>query len=289
MIDEEREQRIVRARWILAAAINSAKTDAGRTQIQDMDLRVHGYAESGYPEDAIVVTGNWNDITRWDDDGGLAVLDNTPSRVARALEGVGVEIEWSDMWDTCEDCSKLIRTTGDSCFWQPSYAMQGGYKICIDCLNFEDYLESVEGPYSNGNSIELDPSEYGYQLIQDDFENGICGGQRADPQRIIKLLSDAGFHRFLLQLDQVQQFDMSFSVWLHDEEADEEDGMGLIRAKRILERGNTDGPDPAEIMKRGLEQASRQADEMRRAGATGTITSTITPDGVTSREVKWGE
>lgn len=289
MSEEEHERLVNRARWILNAALASAKTNSGRTRIEEMNLHLYGYAEPGYPEDAIAVTGNWNDITRRDENGTLVRVDDTPGRVCSALDESGIEIEWSDQWAICGDCSKLVRTSADSYFWQPSSVLIEGSRYCIECLDEEAYLEHLEGKGSRGNSLSIDPSDHSYQLIQDGFQSGMMGGQSASPELIQELLDKAGFQRFILQLESTGQFDMNFSVWLHDEEADEEDGMGLIRAKRVLERGETDGPDPAEAMKRGLKQAGRQADEMRRAGATGTIVSTITPEGVTSREVEMGD
>ena len=153
----------------------------------------------------------------------------------------------------------------------------------MECVDQESHLFSLEGDCSKTNSIfDLDDSEY---VLLEEYERGMHRGQDSDPQLIGNLLTIAGFERWIFNLDSVGQFDAQFSVWLHKEEAEREDGMGLIEAKRALERGKTDGPSVSEAMERGLKQASRQEAELRAQGATGLISSSITPDGATTREV----
>jgi len=54
----------------------------------------------------------------------------------------------------------------------------------------------------------------------------------------------------LFNLDDTGQFDIAFSVWMHNSERDK-----LEIAKRAIEDGNTDGVDPAEVMKNALKNA----------------------------------
>ncbi len=161
---------------------------------------------------------------------------------------------------------------------------------CLECTDVEEHFLSLEGESDEINQIEqFDPSENGYYLIGDDFEHGFYPGQDADPQLIAKLLRGSGFGRFIFNLDSKGQFDIDFSVWLHHDEAGGELGDGLIRAKRVLETGKTDGPSVSGAMERGLQQASQQASELRAEGADGLIYSSVSMDGVETRVVSGEE
>ena len=74
-----------------------------------------GYADgySHIPADQVWVTGNWNERQNWRDrQAGLPPTadDLMPQVLGDALERLGVEIEWHDEWDECQECHRLIRT-----------------------------------------------------------------------------------------------------------------------------------------------------------------------------------
>jgi len=248
-----------------------------------------GYAEPGCtdPEGGVIVLGNWNDVTEWRD-GELHRIDQTMRQVVRIFEALGFEIEWEDCWIACDDCCKLVRTEPDSYGWTPSFVRDDcGHTVCIDCLEEDasSYFEELEES-GKGNSISrLHPSDHGYVEVMGDFESGWHRGQDASPEKISNLLNDAGFERIIINLDSKGQFDIRFSVWMHEEEANADGGMGLIRAKRVLETGETDGPSNADALEAALRESSRQADELRKSGATGIVYSKVSPEGVTTREV----
>jgi len=165
------------------------------------------YAEPGYtqPERGILF-GNWNYF---------------PSAVTSLLEQYGYAIEWSDEWSTCEGCGKAVRTTADSYAWQPSYVILHECEIvCVDCLNGDagEYLESLEDTPTHAlNLPSIDPAQYGYELLQDNFENGFHPGQTDDPKKIYAKLTAEGHSHILFSVDSVGQFDIRFSVWEHKE------------------------------------------------------------------------
>lgn len=266
-------KRIERA---ISAAIDSAKTSQAKSRIEQIQL-FYKYSEPGYdiPRSGVIAAGNWNDITEFDEQTRQSItIDNTVGRLGNVLEKLSVELEWSDEWTTCDDCLGLVRIHPDCWEWTPNFVTNEDCTLCLECLDKEEYLSSIEGYPEQINSIFY-PEEYGYILIQDDFQRGLHYGQNADPRLVADILEKAGFERFLFYLDSKRQFDCSFSVWLHKEEAEADDGEGIILAKQALEREKTDGPSIAAAMKAGFEQASKQADAIQSAGNPGVIVSKV--------------
>ena len=271
--------------WLQEIFERNAKHWISRSNIQSVDLSTCGYKEPGYsdPESGLIARGNWNSATEWDRESNQRKnYDDSPARFAKVLEALDVELQWCDEWIECEECCGLIRCQPDSYGWTPSY-VQGpdGQITCHECIqeDAESYLESLEGRGGNANTLDIDPGDHGYQLIADNFESGFHRGQDADPALIAKLLEEAGFERFIFNIDSKGQFDMRFSVWLHDDEAG---GEGLALAKRVLEQGSTDGPSIAAAMEAQLKAAARQPDP---PGEGGVVVREITPDGVEAKRV----
>lgn len=262
-------------------AARASTTDRQQlSYLEDIEIFSEGYAEPGYenPESGIVVSANWNynDVTG----------DKTMPQLANVLDVLGVAIEWCGEWTDCCECHRALRTSPDSYAWCPSYVCSDGWLTCLECSDVEEHFMNLEGDDGGINQIEqFDPSENGYLLICDDFENGLHPGQDADPKMIAKLLRGSGFKRFIFNLDGKGQFDIDFSVWMHKDEAGGELGEGLIRAKRVLETGRTDGPSVSGAMERGLRESLQQGNDLRAAGETGVIYSKITEDGAETRAV----
>ncbi len=202
-------------------------------------------------------------------------VDDTPARLGKALESIGVEIEWSDEWASCDECSKLVRTSADSHGWQPSYKQDEDGIRCVECIEEDPvgYLQSLEGNASTANTFDsIDPADHGYVLAKDEYEHGFHRGQDASPQLVAKALEAQGITRYLFQIDDddVGQFDMSFSVYVHSDEAEL-----LDRAK--LDEAETDGPSVSGAMERGLREASAKLAQLEGEGVR---YARVTPDGV---------
>ena len=63
-----------------------------RSQLEYIDLHVHGYAEKGYsdPECGIIAVGNWNNVTRWNRETQQREVTSTlPSRLLKIFENSG--------------------------------------------------------------------------------------------------------------------------------------------------------------------------------------------------------
>jgi len=218
-------------------------------------LHCNGYAEPGYddPESGIIATGNWNSSGEWDSAENKYIdTDNTMPRIAAILEKIGVEIEWEDEWAECSECGKLIRTSPDSYGWTQSYWQNDCEILCQDCVLADptDYLESLEGNEHSANTLDIDLSESGYVCVNDEsFENGLYGGQSDSPSVIADDLRKRGITRFIFEIDNVGQFDMDFSVWIHESETDK---LG----KRSIE---SQGPDPAVAIQSALRDTNIKA------------------------------
>jgi len=223
--------------WAIEAA-ESVRADhwEARSRIEDLKNNCYSeYAEPGYttPETNMIVLGNWNEVTSYNNEYRVrVVIDRTICQLARIFEALGIEMEWRDEWTSCHDCSKIVRTSPDGWGWTPSYFATDGHLTCIECIREdpEDYLSQLE-ELGRGNLIQfIDPGEHGYTLIQDNFESGLHPGQSDSPDKILEALNKAGCERVVMNIDSKGQFDVRFSAWMHDEEAEEK----LALAKKTL-------------------------------------------------------
>lgn len=245
-----------RVERILEAGRSSASTSSGRSQIDSFLVCTQGYAEPGYsdPSSGIIVFGNFNTISRYEGN-KFVTVDEAPARASSLLEKAGVSLEWSDEWACCNQCGKAVRTQADSYSWQPSYASTDEGIACHECLEEDpaDYLQSLEGDSRRCVTFNIDLEAQGYKLLADDFENGLYGGQADRPELIAEALREQGIERFIFRLDSTGQFDMSFSVWLHESES-----VDL----ETFEAAPTAGVDPADGLRAALSDASRQMDQI---------------------------
>jgi hypothetical protein len=247
-----KEQVAKRVDTILQAARNAKPKIY---QVEEVQL-YSGYAEPGYsdPESGLVATGNWNRITKYHPDKNeFETVDETMPRIAKLFEKLGVELEWSDEWTSCEDCGLLFRTSPDSYGWKKAGIDEESGTLCCECLAKDpaEYLESLEGDSNRCMTIDsIDLDEQGYVKVNEDsFEHGFHPGQDADPKKIGKALRDIGITRFIFTLDSTGQFDMDFSVWVHESEKDK-----LEAAQRALSvRSNTDGPSVSAALSNQLK------------------------------------
>ena len=270
--DAMREYDAARAFIDLASEMAGEDHRDVRWRVEDFRIVV-GYAEPGYGqrEDDVIVFGNFNpcDRGRYGQPGHVSgfdlyrddhrAIEGLPARLGDIFERHGISIEWADEWGECCDCGRAFRTSGDSYSWQPSYvAGEDGY-TCRDCT-LEDpssYLESLEGEDNKAITFDIDPEKHDYHRIPLRFENGLYGGQSARPDRIAAALHEMDIDRFVFRIDSVGQFDMRFSVYVHEDDAEAyaDDGCFDYAAKAIaarLEGADTDGPDPAAMLKQAL-------------------------------------
>jgi len=210
-----------RAERILEIAKNMSEgNNRVRNYLEDIQLHYEGYAEPGYHSDEVIATGNWNDVSKYNPlTNKQERISNLPSRILALYEKMGIVCEWSDEWAECS-CGKLVRTYGDSYSWTASYQLTDGELTCIDCLkdNPESYLLSLEGNPNVANTIHcIRPEKYGYVKMNKDnaYETGWHPGQNDDPKKIAKELENKNIDRYLFNIDDVGQFDIRWSVYVH--------------------------------------------------------------------------
>ncbi len=85
--------------------------------------------------------------------------------------------------------------------------------LCKDCIDLEEYLESLEGNPRRALNDHTDPTDYGYVKLESNFENGFHSGQNDNPKEIFDRLKAQGRKRLLFNIDEVSQFYIVFSVW----------------------------------------------------------------------------
>lgn len=175
------------------------------------------------------VTGDWNDRTHYES--GTRVIDSTvPSRLFDALERLKVNGEWSDEWDTCAECYKLIRTEPDSYCWTPQFILtDDGELVCRDCM-LESPAEFVDGEFANHPDraitwlSERELAELGWHDAFPDehsAQHGWHPGQNDTPASVLKAwratLDDTESDFVFIIVDK-GQFDVSFRLYVRDEE-----------------------------------------------------------------------
>lgn len=171
----------------------------------------HEYAEPGYTNSGGkgILFANWNLFSK---------------KAGDILEKMGFECEWSDEWTTCQDCGRAVRTSPDSYSYQPSYVILNECELfCMDCFNKEAYLESIEDNSDMACMRSIDPSEFGYELIEEGFESGLCHGMNDDPKKILEGFQDRGISGIVFRLSRSSQFYCNFEVWRKIEETEEEE------------------------------------------------------------------
>lgn len=240
-----------RVEWILKAAGAVAKQ--ARTQIEEIAIH-HKVSEPGYdmPECGLVATGNWNAADRYDAQLRRRIdCDNTPQRVERLFEKLGVECEWGDEWTECQDCQGLVRTETDGPGWTRSYADIGGETVCMRCIlaDPDEYLEGLEGTTEMMTfRRELNLAEHGYKLLEGDYETGLHEGMNASPEKVAHALGKQDVSRFIFQLEDVTMFQADWSVWVHEEE------WSKLNVE-AFRKENANGPDIAARIKSQLQQS----------------------------------
>jgi hypothetical protein len=204
---------------ILTAAVNSLsqgkrKPHCGQPATQNDAENVRfalGYAEPGYQDPVKgVLFANWNGF---------------PTDFDRVLESAGYAIEWEDEWTECCDCGKAVRTSPDCYQWQPYYVFMNECEIvCLNCLDWPEYLESIEDDSDKAVVAECNPALYGYERLSDEneFENGFHPGQTDSPAKILAALHATGRHRIVFRLSDSSQFYVRFETWqrIEDEDTD---------------------------------------------------------------------
>ncbi len=235
---------------LIEAALRVAKSDEARGHLEN--IQTHTEVDDFDFDEEVVAVGNWNEVTKYDEAANkFDTIDDTPKRLCKALEAIGVGVAWGDCTTTCDECSKLLNTEPSSYGWQPRFVATDYGVCCEECLDPVEHLESLEGNSHRTNNVaSIDPEEHEYFLFEGGMEHGFHPGQDANPQVIAKAMRERGITRFLFNVDDIGQFDMRFSVYVHEDERE------LVEGQLKLSRTEIDGPSVSGALDRGLREAS---------------------------------
>jgi len=170
-----------------------------------------GYAD-GRETDKGVISANWNYVS-----------NETQSR----LEQAGYTLDWCDTVSRCDDCYKAIETEPTHYGWKRQFHVGDGYMLCACCLanDPEPLLEDLRGNPDKALTLDnIDLADHGYVRVERDFENGWYGGQDDSPKAIAAWLRERDIEDFIFEVDRVGQFDVRFSVWVREEDAEKAEG-----------------------------------------------------------------
>jgi hypothetical protein len=192
-------ERILRASLCRPPSCGPYDRSSRESEIENM-LFSDEYAEPGYGDAGKgILFANWNMFCR---------------EAVDLLGELGYQIEWSDEWTCCSECGKALRISPDSYRWQPSYFLVNECEeLCIECVDMEEYLESLEGNPRRALNDHINPADYGYVKLEGDFESGLHPGQNSNPKMIFERLKAAGHKRLLFNIDEASQFYITFSIW----------------------------------------------------------------------------
>lgn len=163
----------------------------------------NGCSEPGY-DDRPVILANWNYV---------------PGKLFDSLENHGFSCEWEDEWIECEGCQKVFRTSPNSYGWEMFGYIGDGFALCGNCIEWEEYLESLENKPRKAVTCSLfykfeSEITSRYTLVQAEFENGLHRYQNDKPAEILaKLLDQDASGRYLFVIDGQGQFDIEFSIY----------------------------------------------------------------------------
>jgi len=226
-------------------------------QLDELVLHTDGAFEDCIetPECGIIALGNWNCTYAQTDDGSVQPDNNTMPMLGNALEKLGIELDWSDCYEICACCGKLVRTEPTHYGWLPRHCfIEGLGDVCAACIiedHAEEYFQMLEGHGERAVALEdVDPTDHDYVQIIGECENGLYHGQDDDPESIATALRKLGIERFLFKVDSTGQFDTHFSVFVHEDEAELFDVQRYAKALKQPELS------PAEACQQYLQNAS---------------------------------
>lgn len=175
---------------------------SGESEIENLTW-YPDYAEPGYSlshGEKGILAADWNYF---------------PRDVDKLLERAGFEVEWSDEWTDCSECGKAIRTSPDSYDFQKYWVWQEDECVCLNCVDWPEYLKSIEDDASKAVVRECDPSKFGYVRVSQEreYENGWHPGQTDSPRVILDALHEKGEDRIIFRIPETSQFYIEFETW----------------------------------------------------------------------------
>jgi len=172
-----------------------------------------------------IVADSWDDVEKAEK-AMMSYITDLPNtyRHGDILEQA-FKLRFSDEYNSCSGCGKLIKTTPSYYGDLPNYLYTDCELLCSDCYSDNDLIElklnnadTALNPRQLKNSLE----SHGFILYRDNLESGYHPGQTDNPQTISKQLeSEHPSADWLFCIDGAGQFDIRFSAWYRESNNDD--------------------------------------------------------------------
>lgn len=149
---------------------------------------------------------------------------------------------FSDSYDICSKCGKLIRTEPDSYSWEPDFFVNDGELVCGDDVRDDPdaYLKTLYNNPKMANTIltDSDLRNLGFELIKDGYESGMYD-RHDDPEEILeKAKEEHPGMTFVFSISSNGQFATRFELWgKEDTDVHESINEGVSVDDPMLRRG----------------------------------------------------
>lgn len=183
-----------------------------------------GWAPGSGEDNVIIFTANWNEETQYNrETGEHQVLDNSLHRLSDLLERLpGVEIAWLDCVSRCDECNRCIVTEAQYYVGTRPYIILESSIICRGCLQADPQplLDHLEGNADEAlvPALNINLAQHGYTRIPVEFQSGLHPGQTDSPQTVATSLEQLNLEHFIVQVEDVGQFDSEWFIWIENYE-----------------------------------------------------------------------
>lgn len=228
-------------KWVdHACSLKEGISDDTIRKIQDSDAYYMFANDDG---DDFLIVDSWDDVHKIQKalEPGFEPRNDYDSSV---LDKYFPGSTWgfSDSYDTCSKCGKLIRTEPDSYSWEPDFFVNDGELVCGDDVRDDPdaYLETLYDNPKMANTIltDSDLRNLGFELIKDGYESGMYD-RHDDPEEILeKAKEEHPGMTFVFSISSNGQFATRFELWgKEDTDVHESINEGVAVDDPMLRRG----------------------------------------------------
>lgn len=169
--------------------------------------------------DTVWVTGNWNDDRKHDPATGQWITtDDTASRLAAALERIGVDCWWYDTCAQCSECHRLIDT--EQMFGTaPAIWVDDAGHVCVECVaaDVNAYAEDYVNDSDRALPSQLDSDamiDAGWEYNGGDYRSGWYGREDSPADILAAILDESPEGtEVVFQVTGGHMFELAFTVW----------------------------------------------------------------------------
>ena len=228
-------------KWVdHACSLKEGISDDTIRKIQDSNANYMFADDDG---DAFLIVSCWDDVHKIQKalEPGFEPRNDYDSSV---LDKYFPGSTWgfSDSYDVCSKCGKLIVTEPDSYSWEPDFFVNDGEIICGDDVRDDPdaYLETLYNNPKAANTILTDSDLWnlGFELIKDGYESGMYN-RHDDPEEILeKAKKEHPGMTFVFSISSKGQFAIRFELWgKEDTDVHESINEGVAVDDPMLRRG----------------------------------------------------